>query len=183
MEMSDFQQVIDFWFSELSPKDWFRKSDELDQRIQSDFADLHRAVAAGETWTWREDPWGRLAEVLVLDQFSRNMYRDTPAAFAADGMALIMAQAAVQAGDDKRLPEGPPRAFLYMPYMHSESSVVHEEAVKLFDQPGLEQNLEFEHKHKVIIDRFGRYPHRNEILGRPSTAEEEAFLQEPGSSF
>lgn len=183
MATPDFQPIIDFWFEALTPKDWFRKSDALDQQIETLFGATHAAVAAGETWTWREQPWGRLAEVLVLDQFSRNIYRDTPAAFATDGMALVMAQAAVQAGDDRRLPEGQARAFLYMPYMHSESAVVHEQAVHLFSQPGLEKNLEFEQKHKAIIDRFGRYPHRNEILGRLSTPEETAFLTEPGSSF
>ena len=118
----------------------------------------------------------------MLDQFSRNMFRDTAGAFAWDAMALVLSQTAVAIGVDQHL-EPRQRAFLYMPYMHSESPLIHEIAVNLFSQPGLENNLEFENKHKAIIDRFGRYPHRNQVLGRTSTAEETAFLMQPGSSF
>jgi len=128
------------------------------------------------------DPLGRLAEIILIDQFSRNIFRDTPEAFSADAVALVLAQEAIAAGADQQL-ETKERAFLYMPYMHSESRAIHEQAAQLFDQPGLEYNLEFEHKHKVIIDRFGRYPHRNAILGRTSTAEELDFLEGPDSSF
>jgi uncharacterized protein (DUF924 family) len=119
---------------------------------------------------------------MVLDQFSRNIHRDTAAAFANDALALALAQEAVARGSDRELPV-PHRAFLYLPWMHSESPTIHEEALRLFAQPGLEHNLEFERQHKAIIDRFGRYPHRNEALGRASTQEELAFLREPGSSF
>ncbi len=179
----DAETVLGFWFSELTPKDWFRKSDELDQTIRQRFGRCHRSVRQGETWQWRATPRGRLAEIIVLDQFSRNIFRDEAAAFAMDSMALALAQEAVARGEDQALPEPMQRAFLYMPYMHSESPLIHEEAVRLFSQPGLEDNLKFEHAHKDIIDRFGRYPHRNAVLGRPSTEEEEAFLKEPGSSF
>ena len=112
----------------------------------------------------------------------RNIHRDTPLAFARDPVALVLAQEAVASGIDHRL-EVPWRAFLYMPWMHSESLAIHDEALGLFDQPGLEEQLHFEHRHRDIILRFGRYPHRNAILGRPSTPEELAFLDQPGSSF
>ena len=130
----------------------------------------------------RASPEGQLAEILVLDQFSRNMFRDDSRAFAQDVLALVLAQEAVRSGADQSL-SPTERAFLYMPYMHSESAAIHVEAVRLFDQPGLKGNLEFEHRHKAIIDRFGRYPHRNAVLGRDSTAEEREFLKQPGSGF
>ena len=180
--MTSFSDVIAFWFDELEPSDWWTKSIDFDQSIADRFGALHAAAAAGELWQWRREPLGRLAEILVLDQFSRNMFRDRSQAFAHDAMALALAQEAVAQGDDQPL-SPPQRCFLYMPYMHSESRVVHEEAMRLFDQPGLEKNLDFERRHKVIIDQFGRYPHRNAILGRSSTPEEAAFLAQPGSSF
>ena len=130
----------------------------------------------------RTTPEGRLAEVLVFDQFSRNVYRDTPQAFAQDALALALAQELVASGQDRSLPLAQ-RSFAYMPYMHSESELIHAQAVALFSQPGMEDNLSFELRHKEIIDRFGRYPHRNAVLGRASSALELAFLSEPGSSF
>nr|WP_033416915.1 DUF924 family protein [Hahella ganghwensis] len=176
------QAVLDFWFRELEPKDWWRKSAQLDSTIARRFGDVHQAACAGECEHWRSTPLGRLAEVIVLDQFSRNIYRDRPQAFAADSMALVLSQEAIAQGADAVLTP-PQKAFLYLPFMHSESLQIHERALLLFNQPGLENNLEFEHRHKDIIERFGRYPHRNDILGRKSTAEEVAFLKEPGSSF
>ena len=121
----------------------------------------------------------------MLDQFSRNVYRrkpQRPRAFAQDPLALALAQELVASGQDRSLPLAQ-RSFAYMPYMHSESALVHAQAVALFSQPGMADNLRFELQHKAIIDRFGRYPHRNAILGRSSTAEELAFLSGPGSSF
>ncbi len=111
------------------------------------------------------------------------MYRDSPDAFAADSQAIELAKLAIEKGQDKEIKDPDQLAFLYMPLMHSESKEVHEMAVKLFKQPGLEQNYEFELKHKAIIDRFGRYPHRNQVLGRQSTPEEIEFLKEKDSSF
>jgi uncharacterized protein (DUF924 family) len=180
--MNDFQSVIDFWFAEIDRKLWFKKDADFDATISARFADVHAAAAKGELSHWRDSIAGRLAEVIVLDQFSRNLFRDDSRAFAQDVVALVLAQEAVRLGLDATLP-AVQKAFLYMPYMHSESGLVHEQAVKLYSQPGLEFNLDFEMRHKVIIDRFGRYPHRNAILGRASTAEEVAFLQEPESSF
>jgi uncharacterized protein (DUF924 family) len=119
---------------------------------------------------------------VVLDQFSRNVYRDTARAFAQDTLALALAQELVASGQDRSLPLAQ-RSFSYMPYMHSESALVHAQAVELFSQPGMEDTLRFELRHQAIIERFGRYPHRNAILGRKSTAEELAFLSEPGSAF
>jgi uncharacterized protein (DUF924 family) len=178
----NYTEVINFWFEEIDPKSWFRKDESFDQLLRDRFGVIHRAARQGELFTWRDEPAGRLAEIIVLDQFSRNMFRDSAEAFAADTVALVLSQTAVAVNADKQL-EPRQRAFLYMPYMHSESLVIHEVAAQLFNQPGLEGNLEFEFKHKAIIDRFGRYPHRNAVLGRQSTAEEIEFLQQPGTSF
>lgn len=174
--------VLSFWFDELEAAQWFRKDPALDAEIAERFAACLEAARRAELWGWRETPEGRLAEVIVLDQFSRNVHRDTPDAFAADPLALGLAQEAVARGDDAALPPAW-RAFLYMPFMHSESAAIHEQALRLFTQPGLEENLRFEHRHRDIILRFGRYPHRNAILGRVSTPAELAFLAQPGSSF
>ncbi|RUO73269.1 DUF924 family protein [Idiomarina ramblicola] len=176
------QRILDFWFKELTPKQWFVKSNELDNTIKERFSPTLEAAANGECWQWRNEAKGRLAEIVVLDQFSRNIYRNTPSAFAQDNVALVLAQEAIEKGADKLL-ESDEKAFLYMPYMHSESKLIHEQAMRLFDQPGLENNYQFEIRHKEIIDQFGRYPHRNAILNRESTPEEEAFLKQPGSSF
>lgn len=174
--------VLEFWFNELEPKQWFVKERDLDAMIEAHFSLLVEQARAGELFSWRVTPQGRLAEIILIDQFSRNIFRDKSESFSADPVALVLAQEAIGAGADQRL-DVQERAFLYMPFMHSESQAIHEQAVVLFDQPGLEYNLEFEYKHKAIVDRFGRYPHRNEILGRKSTEEEIAFLKEPGSSF
>jgi uncharacterized protein (DUF924 family) len=175
-------EVLKFWFEELSPQQWFKQSDQVDNTIRTKFLDIHNKAAAGELHNWRNDAKGSLAEIIVLDQFSRNLYRGTPKAFAQDGMALVLAQEAISKGFDEDLStdEVP---FLYLPFMHSESLMIHERAVELYTALGQEMNLEFEMKHKAIIERFGRYPHRNEILGRESTLEEIEFLKGPDSSF
>ncbi len=178
-----YQEVLRFWFEELTPKQWFIKDPELDRSIAERFGDLHARAAQCELYPWRREPGGRLAEIIVLDQFSRNIYRDQSQAFAQDALALALAQEAVAAGVDEQLATPQEKVFLYMPYMHSESKIIHEQALALFDQPGLEDNLQYEIKHKAIVDRFGRYPHRNAILGRTSTPEEQEFLKQPGSSF
>ncbi|PTC05759.1 DUF924 domain-containing protein [Vibrio mediterranei] len=180
--MQTDKDVLDFWFGELTPADWFSGDEVLDDLIEQRFLSLHNKAVLGELYTWRKSPQGRLAEIIVLDQFSRNLYRGKPHSFLSDPMALVLAQEAVALGEDMKLSEEQ-RSFLYMPYMHSESLVVHEEAVRLFKQSGLENNLDFEYRHKVIIERFGRYPHRNKILGRQSSEEELEFLTQPGSSF
>ncbi|MBV7316490.1 DUF924 domain-containing protein [Shewanella sp. NIFS-20-20] len=176
-----YQQVLDFWFSQLTPKDWFAKNADLDARIEQQFSSLLTKATQGECWLWRQTAQGRLAEIIVLDQFSRNIYRDRSEAFSADGIALILAQEAVHLNDDTKLSEIE-RPFMYMPYMHSESALIHQQAVPLFEQCS-PSHLEFELRHKAIIDEFGRYPHRNALLGRQSTPEEQAFLTQPGSRF
>ena len=178
----NYQQIIDFWFVEIEPKQWWRRDDALDRRLAERFAAVHAQALRCELYAWRRQPLGRLAEIIVLDQFSRNIHRGTPQAFAADPMALALAQEAVALPVAAAL-EPRHRAFLYMPYMHSESRQIHELAVELFSEEGLESNLDFELRHKAIVDRFGRYPHRNAILGRQSSEEETEFLKAPGSSF
>lgn len=177
-----YKTVLQFWFEEISSKEWWIKDPKFDGLIRERFLDLHTRVTQGEMFLWREHARGRLAEIIVLDQFSRNIYRDLPKAFASDSIALVLAQEAVSNKSDKELSQQE-RCFLYMPYMHSESSLIHQQAVELYTELGLETNLEYEMKHKVIIDRFGRYPHRNILLGRESTPEELEFLSQPGSSF
>ena len=157
------ETVLDFWFKEITPKQWWVKDDDFDLLISQRFTTLLQQAAAGELYAWRSTAQGRLAEIIVLDQFSRNIYRDTPASFSQDAMALVLAQEAVNA---KALHElnADERNFLLMPYMHSESVVIHAQAEQLFKQFAPAANYEFELKHKAIIDRFGRYPHRNSII-------------------
>ena len=181
MSVRSADEVLAFWFDELKPKHHWSKNPELDRMIVKRFHDTHQAACAGELFSWRSRLAGRLAEIIVLDQFSRNMFRDTPRAFTQDFPALVLSQEAVGSGAFDAVPDDQ-RAFCLMPYMHSESRLIHSEALVLFREfaPG---NLDFELKHKRIIDRFGRFPHRNKILGRESTAEELEFLSKPGSSF
>ena len=176
------QDILDFWFDPDHRSLWFAKSDEFDAKIRERFQTIHHQAIQAELWSWRKTAEGRLAEIIVLDQFSRNLYRDQPQAFAHDSMALMLAQEAISLQLDAQLSPDH-RSFLYMPFMHSESKLMHEFALKLFQRLGNEINLSFEKKHKVIIDRFGRYPHRNAILGRSSSAEELEFLTQPNSSF
>ena len=177
-----FQQVLDFWFAEIETSMWWRKDHDFDLSIQSRFGSLHQQAAQAELFSWRNTARGSLAEVLILDQFSRNIYRNKPRAFGCDALALALSQTAIDKNFDMELTQVE-RHFLYLPFMHSESALIHKEAVRLYTELGNAVNLDFELKHKVIIDRFGRYPHRNKVLGRESTTDEIEFLQQPGSSF
>jgi len=177
-----YEQVISFWFEQIDPKMWWVKNEQFDQLLIERFSDLHQQAALCELFEWRASPKGRLAEIIVLDQFSRNMFRNNAEAFAHDSLALALSQEAISLNQDELLSQLE-RRFLYMPFMHSESRKIHEIAVELFKKNGNQSNYEFELKHKKIIDQFGRYPHRNELLGRESTAEELAFLEQPGSRF
>lgn len=178
----NYLNILEFWFKADTQTLWFAKSVDFDALISEKFSDIHQQAAQAELWSWRKSAEGRLAEIIILDQFSRNLFRDQAAAFAQDPMALILAQEAISLDLDKQLsPEQ--RAFLYMPFMHSESKAIHEFALKLFQRLGEPVSLEFEKKHKQIIERFGRYPHRNQSLGRISSAAELEFLTQPDSRF
>ena len=182
MRTAQSQDILRFWFDECTPAQWWAVDAAFDAQIRERFLPTLQAAAAGELHGWRATPEGRLAEVIVLDQFSRNVWRGTPQAFAQDPMALVLAQEAVLHALHRALtPEQ--RAFLLLPFMHSESKAVHAWAEQLYRDFAPASNHDFELKHKAIVDRFGRYPHRNAILGRSSTAEEAEFLTQPGSSF
>lgn len=180
--MKTAADVLHFWFVEHGRDDWFGGKPEFDARIEHAFGETHLAVAAGEAWHWREQPEGRLAEIIVLDQFSRQLYRGEARAFASDAMALALAQEAVAGGHDQKLPQQQ-RGFLYMPYMHSESLVVHEEAVRLFTLLGVEETLKYELMHVEVLKRFGRYPRRNAALGRSSTSKEVEYCASSEGMF
>lgn len=176
------EQVLAFWFEEIEPRQWWVADPAFDAQVRERFLPTLEAASRGELYAWRTTPAGRVAEVIVLDQFSRNLYRGTPQAFAQDPMALVLAQEAVALGVlDELSPMQ--RTFLLMPYMHSESALIHVQAERLFKAWAPPDNYRYELQHKAIVDRFGRYPHRNAILGRVSSAEEIAFLKLPGSSF
>jgi uncharacterized protein (DUF924 family) len=167
--------VLSFWFSEKSGPKWFVKEPSFDAVVSARYGSVLQAAKRGELFQWRETIRGRLAEIIVLDQFSRNIHRGTAAAFESDAQALALAQEAVR--DETRFELTPDeKAFLYMPFMHSESPVIHEAALKLFSEVGLESHLPYEEEHRGVIQRFGRFPHRNAILGRACSAEEELYL-------
>lgn len=176
------QTVLDFWFSELTPKDWFTKSDALDRHIAERFTGLHLALSRDTPDIWRETPEARLAEVIVLDQFPRNIYRASPLAFATDGLALNAAKAAVAAGADTQTGENR-RIFFYMPFEHAEDLEEQDRSVALCAALGNDNYLDYAHSHRQVIAEFGRFPHRNAILGRQSTPAEEAYLAKPGAGF
>ena len=178
----EYDDILRFWFEEIKAEQWFRKDEKFDLLITSRFRDVHSQAIQCELFKWRKHDRGRLAEIIVLDQFSRNMFRNDPRSFAYDSLALALAQEALAGKADQEL-SAQEKSFMYMPFMHSESMVIHEIAERLFRQKGLESSLEWEFRHKSIIDRFGRYPHRNTILGRTPTSAEREFLQHPGSSF
>lgn len=176
------EQVLGFWFREIEPASWWKGNLNFDALVRERYSDLLHQASQGELYPMRASARGRLAEIIVLDQFSRNIHRGTPQAWALDPMALALAQEAVASG---ALHELTPmeRAFLLMPYMHSESRAIHVVAEALFREHAPADSHDFELRHKAIVDRFGRYPHRNAILGRASTPEEIEFLRQPGSSF
>lgn len=177
-----YNDILSFWFEDIEPSKWFKKDADFDGLVTNLFAKVHEQANQCELYEWRKTAKGRLAEVIVLDQFSRNIFRDNVRAFSSDSLALMLSQEAIALGADKEL-SNVERSFLYMPFMHSESKRIHEVALVLYENNGIKSNLDFEIKHKNIIDQFGRYPHRNAILGRNSTAEEIDFLSKPGSSF
>lgn len=180
--MKTYNEVLVFWFEEIEPRMWWANDPAFDDQIHRRFGSLLDRASKGELYLWRQEAKGRLAEIIVLDQFSRNIHRNLPAAFGQDSMALVLAQEAVSVEFHKLLSETE-RSFLLLPYMHSESKIIHEQAERLYCEYAPAASYQFELKHKAIIDRFGRYPHRNQILGRESSSEEIEFLKQPGSRF
>jgi uncharacterized protein (DUF924 family) len=178
-QASRIDEVISFWFAD--PARWWRKDPSFDEEIRARFAALHAALERDELEDWKRTPRGTLAYVIVLDQFSRNMFRDTPRMFASDARARAAVHEAIARCDDVAL-SSVERGFLYMPLMHSEKLAEQEQSVALYGALDTGQ-LSFARQHRDIVERFGRFPHRNAILGRASTPEELAFLEQPGSSF
>ena len=174
--------VLSFWFDELKPEDWFKKNLSLDKDIARRFASTHLALAGNIPDVWRASADNVLALVIVLDQFPRNIYRGTPLAFATDGLALKEARSAIGANLDQLVDEKQ-RQFYYMPFEHSESLNDQQRAVELFTSLGNAELLKYAHMHHEVIAEFGRFPHRNPILGRESTPEEVAYLAKPGAGF
>ncbi|MEQ8516694.1 MAG: DUF924 family protein [Chromatocurvus sp.] len=176
---TDPQEVLGFWFDEAGPARWFKRSDTFDALIRERFLATWEAAASGECDSWRSEPAGRSAEIIVLDQFSRNLFRNDPRAYAQDGMALVLAQWAVASGDDLAMTPDQ-RYFTYMPFMHSESLAVHDEAVRLFTTLGNDKALAYEIKHRDVLRTYGRYPGRNAALGRDSSPGEREHLEAGG---
>ena len=172
----DWKTIIKFWFEENGPDQWFfKKHKSFDRKIRTKFLKTYWQVVKGETEQWRKYPKGRLAEIIVLDQFARNMFRGSAQAFANDPLALALAQEAIRRGVDKKFTKDE-RMFLYLPFMHCESKKMQRESVRLFKSLGEKKNIWYAKDHKKIIDCFGRYPHRNAALGRTSTAAEKKFM-------
>lgn len=199
--MSDPEDILDFWFGELdelgcaSPnqrKRWWTKSAEFDESIRANFLGDYESIAAGDRERWRSTPRGALAYIIVLDQFSRNMFRNTAKMFAADPLAREVCCEGLEADFDAELGFDE-RVFFYLPLEHSEEISDHERCHDAFTalcasapdslKADADYYLDYAKQHRAIIERFGRYPHRNEILGRASTEEEIEFLKKPGSSF
>jgi uncharacterized protein (DUF924 family) len=176
--MNDYQCVLEFWYSaEMRPR-WFDSTPALDERIRTEFETLWQQAAAGELDHWQDTPQGALALVIVLDQLPLNMYRGRPEAFATEQRAVAVARQAVERGYDKLIPNDR-LMFLYMPLMHSEHLADQDLSVQLFGAAGLVDNLRFAEHHRGIVRRFGRFPHRNAILGRVSSADELDYLASP----
>lgn len=189
VDTSEAEDVLAFWFADVPGDDfrarkdiWFESDPAFDAVVASRFAALHAKASAGDLTAWEDRPRSTLALVIVLDQFPRNIYRDTRRAFASDPQALAVAQRALNRGFDHAL-RPVERMFLYLPFEHSENSEDQDRSVALFTALGDPVTLDYAVRHRDIIDRFGRFPHRNAVLGRASTSEEGAFLAEPNSSF
>jgi uncharacterized protein (DUF924 family) len=180
--MRTADDVLTFWFEDHGPDDWFAAKPEFDVLVARGFSQTHASLARGEGWSWRSTPDGRLAEVIVLDQFSRQLFRGQARAFATDGIALALAQEAVSGGHHNFVsPER--RGFFLLPFMHAESALMQQESVRLHTALGSPEQMKFAQGHADIIQRFGRFPRRNAALGRPSTPEEEAYIISSQGAF
>ena len=191
--MSPVNEILNFWFGKPEDADygkirkfWFTKNPEFDQEVRSRFLLVYQQAAAGQLDDWKTSPHSCLALIILLDQFPRNIFRSQPQAFATDPQALSLAQYAVTQGFEQQLLPVQ-RWFIYMPFEHSENLEHQRQSVELFatlkDDPDCASGIDYAHRHLKVIERFGRFPHRNQILGRESTSEEVEFLQQPGSSF
>ena len=191
--MSQVQEILEFWFGKpndldygKSRKVWFIKNPEFDREVRSRFLPVYQQAVAGELDDWKASPQGCLALIILLDQFPRNMFRGQPQAFATDPQALAYAKHAVTNSFDRELLPIQ-RQFIYLPFEHSENPIDQHQCIKLFstlqEYPECVSGVDYAHRHFQVIERFGRFPHRNEILGRETTPEEAEFLQQPGSSF
>lgn len=176
------ESILAYWFDELTKDDWFKRSDAVDAEIRRRFAATHLALAAGVPERWRADAEAHLAAIIVLDQLPRNIYRGTPLAFATDGLALAEARHAVDAGHDEAVGVDR-RCFFYLPFEHSEALADQDRSVSLFTALGDAEYLDYALRHRDVIRQFGRFPHRNPILGRSSTPAEEDYLSKPGAGF
>lgn len=172
-------EVLGFWFDLLMPEQWFGGTHGLDAEIAELFADLHQEILADKAAAWRNDPETLLAAVIVLDQFSRNLHRNSGAAFAGDALAQELALLALDRGWDEAMPPER-RQFLYLPFQHAESRELQQVSLMCFETLGLEEPLAYAADHADVIARFGRFPTRNGLLGRESTPEEEVYLSQPG---
>jgi uncharacterized protein (DUF924 family) len=181
-DMDAIGDILNFWFVECEPRDWFVKDPDFDAGIKARFGDTVQAALDGGLSEWTDSEDGCLALILALDQFPRNIFRDTPRAFAGDARAVGLVKRCTERGY-LSTPDEHRRQFMLMPLMHSEDIAVHEAALPLFAEHTGSRVYDFAVRHRDIIARFGRYPHRNGILGRASTPEELAFLTQPGSSF
>ncbi len=191
---SEADAVLDFWFGApesaefgSARKAWFTKDAAFDAQVRERFGALVERALRGELDAWAEAPRSALAQILLLDQFTRNAFRGTSRSFAGDARALAAASRMVGSRQDEALPPFM-RGFVYLPFEHAEGMAMQDEAIRLFNRlaseaPEHADMLDYAHRHRAVIERFGRFPHRNEILGRQSTAEEIAFVQQPGSGF
>ncbi|TCQ27946.1 DUF924 family protein [Rhizobium sp. PP-CC-3G-465] len=176
------QEVVSFWFEDIDPEHWYKAHPQLDAECDRRFRATHLAVSRNVGPDWRETPAARLATLILFDQMSRNIYRGSPLAFATDGLARREARLALEAGADQAVAPVQ-RAFFYLPFEHSEAMSDQDLAVQLFTALGDPMLLDFAVRHREIVARFGRFPHRNAILGRMPSPQEEAFLLQPGSRF
>lgn len=178
----DITDVLSFWFEELSPEQWFKKDDVVDETIRSRFSLLYEKLAASSGSEWLKSPGGCLAAIIVLDQFPRNLFREDARAHATDTVALTIAKSAIDLGFDRNL-DVSQKKFLYMPFQHSEDLEDQIRSVELCASLGDPNTLDHARRHKDVVERFGRFPHRNASLDRSSTPEELEFLEQLDSSF
>ena len=170
-----YREIIDYWFSKEVSEHWFNSTAEFDRELGERYESVWEQASRGELVDWMNSAEGCLALVIILDQFPLNMFRGEAKSFSSEAQSRDVAEHAIEQGFDAQLPDDQ-KAFLYMPYMHSENLADQERSVELFSQPGLESNLRFAHHHRGIVDKFGRFPHRNEVLGRESTEAEIEYL-------